>query len=187
MIAAPGYVLHSQRFTGPYPYSNHDRIFDLLPSTIRHRGLSVVTALAQHLPIGSIPEQTDVSFVRSDVVDNRGHFRNSFPVALDAQRIGSQELFPRSTPLGTIAPYSCRSTQLIHFALYLNPVPFTSAVTFIHKRSASRMAAWVFRSVWRISFPMKPLRRADASRRDLFRSTRRCREYRRRWLAVRIG
>lgn len=120
--------------------------------------LDVVVALAQRLPVASIPEQRLISTVRDDVIYHR-----SLPVltllhAPDAQRMGVQVFPPRSLPRPVVATVICRPDLLRMEALVL----LTEPCSIRHKSRASRMLAGGVRtpghqfSQGRLRFPKWP-------------------------------
>jgi len=70
---------------------------------------------------------------------------SQYPVAmaLDAQRIASQESPARYSPPGAIAPLRRRAAHVIYFPLHLTPVCFAPVLACLYERSASWLAAWM--------------------------------------------
>ena len=67
------------------------------------RRLNTVAALAQALPIGPIPKQLSIAFVRDDVINFGCRCRPTLPRTLNAPRVLLQIRFALSAPLSCIS------------------------------------------------------------------------------------
>lgn len=66
------------------------------------RGLSVMAALTQRLPVGLIPEQLLVTTVRLDVVHNLGGDHEAVSFTANAKGVMPEESFTALSPAGTV-------------------------------------------------------------------------------------
>jgi len=67
-------------------------------SAVLQAGLLIVVGFAQRLPVTLIPEQTLVTAMRNNVIDNRRPHIPALGHTLDAERMGSEILFPCPLP-----------------------------------------------------------------------------------------
>ena len=81
--------------------------------------------------------------MRDDVINHSRGPEDPLAMALDAQRIASQERLPCCAPPGAISSLRRRASQLIYFPLHLKPMLFARAAAGFHKHGASRIAAWM--------------------------------------------
>jgi hypothetical protein len=97
----------------PAHRSGSRRVSQVLTTTetVLQRRLAIVAALAQGLPIPSVPKQPLIPPVRDDMVHPRSELR-----ARAAQRIERQEFLRRLTPACAIASLSRPTTKLAVFS-----------------------------------------------------------------------
>ena len=112
------FILHSQKFGQargaarrgckdftPLPGSS---LFDRPPeAAVLASGFCIVAALAQRLPVALVPEECPVTFVRLDVIDDRGGDRPAMALAFGAQRMPAKVQGTCLAPSGVV-PARCR-------------------------------------------------------------------------------
>jgi hypothetical protein len=117
----------------------------LFPPAVQD-GLFVMATLAERLPVGLVPEESGIAFVRRDVVHDCRGFQDSQGIAFGAERVSPEKFLPCRAPTGAITTCSRGSSQLIQFAPLLYAMLLASAVSGIDKCGTSWVTARMFRS-----------------------------------------
>jgi len=138
-------VIENPGLTAQEFFQNCGEHSHLSPPAVSDGGLSVVTRLAQRLPVVLIPEECGIAFVWDDVIGNGRSDQAPMLHAFDAERIASQERFRCDAPSKAIAARYSIPPPVVLVPPVLLSMPLASSG--ICQGRATRIAAWALRRI----------------------------------------